>query len=209
MKKKGLTDFRFNCYDEHHHYMGYEKYQALLVPLKRKCIYGERKIIPLDSNDEECNRVFYDENDMTLYPQKATGLCRLNKDGTIYTAEKNDIGKAEKKQNEDVIEEVVLSEMKESFAKYYINFEAEKVYSLQGYDTYAISALLGDRIFNEESVSGKRRIWIFQRKENVFLVCGKTKDEGPFAEKNMGYQIDDQPLLSDVSDLDDLDFEMY
>ena len=210
MKKKGVTDFCFIFYDDNHHYKGSENYQAMLVPLKRKSIYGERKIIPLDKDNIECSRVFYDENDMTLYPKKAIGLCKLNQDGTIYAAEKNEPQEKESASQKNAgIENINLSEMKKDTAKFYINLEAEKIYTLESYDTYAIAALIGEKIFYEEFSGGQRRIWMFQRKGTVFVICGTVRENGTFAEKNIGYQIDDQPLVSDISDLDDIDFEMF
>ena len=200
MKKKDVIDFCF---------VAYEKYQAVLTPLKRKSIYGERKIIPLDSNDEECRRVFYDENDMTLYPKKATGLCKLNEDGTIYEADKNGIQDENEKSKEDELDVLHFSEMTEDFARYYIDYEVEKVYTLQGFDSHAIATLIGEKIFTEKKSDIYRQIWIFQRNGTVFMVHGNIKGEGDYAEKNTGYQIDDQSLVSDISDLDDIDFEMF
>ena len=46
-----------------------EAYTAELVPLKRKSIYGDRKVIAIDKEDKECSRIMYDESDMTLFPK--------------------------------------------------------------------------------------------------------------------------------------------
>ena len=65
MCEKNLITFRFKdtC----------EEYSAELVPLKRKSIYGERKVLALDKDDNECSRIMYDESDMTLFPKKSLG----------------------------------------------------------------------------------------------------------------------------------------
>ena len=59
-------------------------YSAELLPLKRKTVYGERKIIAVDKEGQECGRILYDESSMTLYPKKSIGLCKLNQEGKIY-----------------------------------------------------------------------------------------------------------------------------
>lgn len=183
-----------------------EYYRANLVPLKRKSIYGERKVIALDKNDNECIRVFYDEDDMSLYPKKATGLCKLNKDGTIYSAPAKQ--STDKKQQSDDTR-VELELLQDSWAKYYLSYEVKDVYTLEGLDTSVLATLIGEKIFNQKKF-GAPHSWMFQRNGTVFFVCAKPSSNfGDYAEKNLGYQVDDQPLVSDVTELDDIDFEMF
>ena len=59
-------------------------YSAELIPLKRKTIYGERKIIAVDKEGQECKRILYDESDMTLFPKNSVGICKLDEEGKIY-----------------------------------------------------------------------------------------------------------------------------
>ena len=183
-----------------------EYYRANLVPLKRKSIYGERKVVALDKNDNECVRVFYDENDMSLYPKKATGLCKLNKDGTIYSAPAKQ--SADKKQHADDTT-FELEAISDYSVKSYLSDEVKDVYTLQGQDTSVLATLIGEKIFSQKKF-GAPHSWIFQRNGTVFFVCAKpSRNFGDYAEKNLGYQVDDQPLVSDVTELDDIDFEMF
>ena len=54
-----------------------EAYTAELVPLKRKSIYGDRKVIAIDKEDKECrSRSWkYKEKDSPLGPPKGVWPC--------------------------------------------------------------------------------------------------------------------------------------
>ena len=214
MTKDEGTNICFTFYDNQNRYKGYEYYKAKLVPLKRKSIYGERRVIPLDANNEECNRVFYDELDMTLYPKKAIGLCKLNEDGTLYS-EKEQAAEAQKNKKQDtdksqnLFKELQLKEMSPNSASFYLSYEVDKVYTLNGYDSTTIANIIGEKLFEVGGCSCFCSSWMFQRNGTVFLLIRKKENEGDYAEKNMGYQIDDEPLISDITELDDIDFAMF
>ncbi len=213
MVKDAIFDISFALY-EHYLYKGSENYRAKLVALKRKSIYGERKVIALDKDGNECNRVFYDEKDMTLYPKKATGICKITGDGKMYTEKSGD----KEVQRNSVMDKVdyagivhlKVSQVDTNCSIYEMEEEAENIFVLEEYDSKVIAQFIGDKIFTN-GIDGY--FHIFQRNGTVFLVLHKQKGEklikGSWAEKNMGYQIDDQPLVSDITELDDIDFAMF
>ena len=188
----------------------YECYKAMLVPLKRKNIYGERRVVPLDANNDECSRVFYDERDMTLYPKKSTGLCKLNEDGTLYSGKEQ---KAQKNNDQDTdmasirLKELKLSPMWGCLS--HLNYTVDNVYTLSGYDSITLASIIGENLFEVSGYSIYNNTWMFQRNGTVFLLSSKKRTAGKYAEKNMGYQIDDEPLISDITELDDIDFAMF
>ena len=208
MVKDAIFDISFALY-EHHLYKGSENYRAKLVALKRKSIYGERKVIALDKDGNECNRVFYDEKDMTLYPKKATGICKITGDGKMYTEKSGD----KEVQRNSVMDKVdyagivhlKVSQVDPNCSVYKMEEEAENIFVLEEYDSKVIAQFIGDKIFSAYNCK------IFQRNGTAFLVLNKCESvsRGDFAEKNMGYQIDDQPLVSDITELDDIDFAMF
>lgn len=180
-----------------------EKYTAELVPLKRKSIYGDRKVIAIDTEDKECKRIMYDESDMTLFPQKSLGLCRLDKEGKLFS------GKESKKET--------VSEYNE-YWKYHDTLEeipadkkglsptnAKAVYTLNGGDSLILSKLIGEKLFLYKGSD-----LVFQRKGCIFWIKPeKGVRPGEYAQKDTCYQPDDQPIVADVTDLDDIDFDMF
>ena len=181
-----------------------EAYTAELVPLKRKSIYGDRKVIAIDKEDKECSRIMYDESDMTIFPKKSLGICRLDEAGKIYSGK-------------DAKEEEALSEYSE-YWKYNDCLQeipadkrglgpsnAKAVYTLDGGDTLILSKLIGEKLFLYKGSD-----LVFQRNGRIFWIKPeKGVRPGEFAKRGKDYQPDDQPIVSDITDLDDIDFDMF
>jgi len=62
-------------------------FQVYMKPLKRKTIYGERVVVPLDSENFECRKAFMDEDSIGLYPNQAVSICKINEVGKMYVLE--------------------------------------------------------------------------------------------------------------------------
>ena len=171
-------------------------YSAELLPLKRKTVYGERKIIAVDKEGQECGRILYDESSMTLYPKKSIGLCKLNQEETEF------------KKKSEYSDYYAFDDMLKEISKDDACFnpvEAKDVYTLEGYDAVEAVRRIGEKIFRY-----KNRDLVFQRKGRVFWIKpDKEMQPGDYAEKSIGYQADDEPIVSDITSLDDIDFDMF
>jgi len=193
MPRKNIITFSF----------GRGKFSAEAVPLKRKSIYGERKIIALDKENHECKRILYDESDMTLFPKKTIGTCRLNEEGKIYS-KAPDESKTGSEYRRDEKDWYIFEELTED-SLFLEPIEAQEVYTLQGYDVLTVVRVIGERIFRYKCGD-----LLFQRNGTVFLVKRKRGQEGgTYAEKNTDYQPDDEPIVSDINSVDDIDFDMF
>ena len=56
-------------------------YQFEKKVLNRKKIYGEKKIIPVDKNGNECDRGYLNETGTSLYLSKCSSFCELTDEG--------------------------------------------------------------------------------------------------------------------------------
>ena len=184
-----------------------ENFTAELVPLKRKTIYGERKILAVDKDNQECKRIMYDEADMSLFPSKSLGICRLDQEGKIYSQKEDKNGNVKAKTSEyseyyqyrNYLEEIKKADL------CILPTEAKEVYTLEGYDSLAVARIIEDKIF-----CYKGSDLVFQRNGKVFWIKPqKGIQPGEYAKKNMDYQPDDQPIISDVTSIDDIDFDMF
>lgn len=180
-------------------------YSAELIPLKRKTIYGERKIIAVDKEGQECKRILYDESDMTLFPKNSVGICKLDEEGKIYVKNPEEENfKKEGEYSDYFANDDRLIEISEDDAYLYPSV-AKDVYTLEGYDAVEVARRIGEKIFRY-----KNRDLVFQRKGCVFwLKPNKGFQVGIYAEKSIGYQADDEPIISDITSLDEIDFDMF
>lgn len=180
-------------------------YSAELIPLKRKTIYGERKIIAVDKEGQECKRILYDESDMTLLPKNSVGICKLDEEGKIYVKNPEEENlKKEGEYSDYFAYDNRLIEISEDDAYLYPSV-AKDVYTLEGYDAVEVARRIGEKIFRY-----KHRDLVFQRKGRVFwLKPNKGFQVGEYAEKSIGYQADDEPIISDITSLDEIDFDMF
>lgn len=180
-------------------------YSAELIPLKRKTIYGERKIIAVDKEGQECKRILYDESDMTLFPKNSVGICKLDEEGKIYVKNPEEENfKKEGEYSDYFANDNRLIEISEDNAYLYPSV-AKDVYTLEGYDAVEVARRIGEKIFRY-----KHRDLVFQRKGRVFwLKPNKGFQVGEYAEKSIGYQADDEPIISDITSLDEIDFDMF
>ncbi len=180
-------------------------YSAELLPLKRKTIYGERKIIAVDKQGQECKRILYDESDMTLFPKNSVGICKLDEEGKIYVKNPEEENvKKEGEYSDYFANDNRLIEIPED-DKYFNPGVAKDVYTLEGYDAVEVARRIGEKIFRY-----KNRDLVFQRKGRVFwLKPNKGFQVGEYAEKSIGYQVDDEPIISDITSLDEIDFDMF
>ena len=180
-------------------------YSAELIPLKRKTIYGERKIIAVDKEGQECKRILYDESDMTLLPKNSVGICKLDEEGKIYVKNPEEENfKKEGEYSDYFANDNRLIEISEDNAHLYPSV-AKDVYTLEGYDAVEVARRIGEKIFRY-----KHRDLVFQRKGRVFwLKPNKGFQVGIYAEKSIGYQADDEPIISDITSLDEIDFDMF
>ena len=180
-------------------------YSGELIPLKRKTIYGERKIIAVDKEGQECKRILYDESDMTLFPKNSVGICKLDEEGKIYVKNPEEENlKKEGEYSDYFANDNRLIEISEDNAHLYPSV-AKDVYTLEGYDAVEVARRIGEKIFRY-----KHRDLVFQRKGRVFwLKPNKGFQVGIYADKSIGYQADDEPIISDITSLDEIDFDMF
>ena len=180
-------------------------YSAELIPLKRKTIYGERKIIAVDKEGQECKRILYDESNMTLFPKNSVGICKLDEEGKIFVKNPEEENfKKEGEYSDYFANDNRLIEISEDDAYLYPSV-AKDVYTLEGYDAVEVARRIGEKIFRY-----KNRDLVFQRKGCVFwLKPNKGFQVGIYAEKSIGYQADDEPIISDITSLDEIDFDMF
>lgn len=159
-------------------------YSGELIPLKRKTIYGERKIIAVDKEGQECKRILYDESDMTLFPKNSVGICKLDEEGKIYVKNPEEENfKKEGEYSDYFANDNRLIEISEDNAYLYPSV-AKDVYTLEGYDAVEVARRIGEKIFRY-----KNRDLVFQRKGRVFwLKPNKGFQVGIYAEKSIGYQ---------------------
>ena len=59
-------------------------YTVMLTPLKRKSIYGQRKIVAKNSDDSECSKAYLSEYGTEIYQKGATSNCKIDKNGNAY-----------------------------------------------------------------------------------------------------------------------------
>ena len=200
MTTKNKINFRFN-------YEG--RYSGELVPFNRKTIYGERKILAFDKDNNCCDRILYDEADMTLFPKKSTGICRFTKDGRICNSKAAETEQYSNGQNyaswiwEDEaffnLEELSPDEIFKIFP-----YAANCVYTLQGESALSVANEIGEKIYHRNY-----RDFVFQRNGIVFWVKCKTDCFGDYAEKEDRYSLDGEQIESDITNVDEIDFELF
>ena len=136
--------------------------------LNRKKIYGEKKIVPLDKEGQECKRGYLNENGNKVYLSDCYSYCKLDDNGQYKQKEKSpatDEGFVSFRKTDDISQLSLL-------------FMPNQVYVLEGEESYSLAFEIKDKIFSsyrEEHFSN----WnfssyydqiIFQRNGNLFLI---------------------------------------
>jgi hypothetical protein len=123
--------------------------------LNRKKIYGEKKIVPLDKEGQECKRGYLNENGNKVYLSDCYSYCKFDDDGQYKQKEKKlpatDEGFVRFKETDDISQLSLL-------------FMPNQVYVLEGEESYSLAFEIKDKIFSSYGQI------IFQRNGNLFLI---------------------------------------
>jgi hypothetical protein len=133
--------------------------------LNRKKIYGEKKIVPLDKEGQECKRGYLNENGNKIYLSDCYSYCKLDDNGQYKQKEKSpatDEGFVRFRETDDISQLSLL-------------FMPNQVYVLEGEESYSLAFEIKDKIFSSYHFSNSNfssyydQI-IFQRNGNLFLI---------------------------------------
>lgn len=192
-------------------------YTVMLTPLKRKSIYGQRKIVAKNVDDSECTKAYLSENGTEIYPKGSTSNCKIDKNGKAYV-------NAKTSQDEEVLEDSIYGSRNEMNTELYrfspegqeltlssINTfcgEVTGIYTLEDFDQAELTEIIGDEVYRYNLATGKDQFktsLVFQRNGIVFLL---TYEEGVIqaARRTSPPPVDDVPVYAD---LDQIDFEMF
>ena len=172
-------------------------YQFEKKVLNRKKIYGEKKIIPVDKNGNECDKGYLNETGTSLYLSKCSSFCELTDEG-LYV---------EKPKTQKKLDETLRFEEEKSsyFSQYSLLFITKQAYILEGPESYRLAYDIGDKIF--KNYNGDK--FLFQRNGTLFLI---TKDNMSDYYKNDTFVgKDTNPFFEEVpffcNSIDEIDFE--
>lgn len=192
-------------------------YTVILSPLKRKSIYGQRKIVAKNADDSECTKAYLSESGTEIYPKGSTSNCKIDKNGNAYVNGK--ISQDEQFQEESYCG--TLSEMNCELYRFSpegqeltlssINTfcgEVTGIYTLEDFDQAELVEIIGDEVYRYNLATKKDQFktsLVFQRNGIVFLL---TYEEGRIqaAKRTSPPPVDDVPVYAD---LDKIDFEMF
>lgn len=192
-------------------------YTVMLSPLKRKSIYGERKIVAKNADNSECVKAYLSENGTELYPKGATSLCKTDKDGNAYISGKTAQDNVEEITDYFASPKELQNELyryspkgREFTASMLSSFcgDVTGTYTLEDFDQAMVAEVIGNEIYQYDLATGKntyKKSLVFQRNGTVFLL---TYEDGSVraAKRNSPPELDDSPVYSD---LDQIDFEMF
>ena len=192
-------------------------YTVILKALKRKSIYGERKIVALNTDESECSKAYLSENGTEVFPKGATASCKIDSDGNAYLKDRVSQDEEEAGLGETfcyrAIEREALRfspegrEFDESGLASFCG-EVTGVYTLEDLDQAALAEAIGTGIYHYDLQTGKGTIktaMVFQRDGVVFLLTYEKGMSEP-ARRNAPPSLDDAPVFAD---LDQIDFEMF
>jgi len=190
-------------------------YSLNLVPITRKNVYGERKIVPLDKDNNECKSAFVDEEGTGIYPAGSFSMCKILKDGTAYYSpkkkgesvlfEETEVYTGTSSSSENTLYPVSIDR-----ARMLLN-SIESVYTLEKGDKFELIKAMDGKVFTMGFRSGKngsvKEAYVFENNGTVFLeVCKPAKKFLELAKKDQTYSVSDEPL---IQELDDIDFSLF
>lgn len=192
-------------------------YTVMLTPLKRKSIYGERKIIAKNADNSECVKAYLSENGTELYPNGATSLCKIDNEGNAYISKKAAQDNVEEKTDYYATPKELQAELyryspsgREFTTSMLSTFcgAVTDVYTLEDFDQAMLAEVIDNEIYQYDLATGKntfKKSLVFQRDGTVFLL---TYESGSIkaAKRNAPPEVDDTPVYAD---LDQIDFEMF
>lgn len=176
----------------------------------RKTIYGSRKIIALDKNGNECNKIHLSFDGTQTFPSGGISYEKLCDDGRIYENKDNEKLETAEKENHHF----KLGEHKYFFSKVETDFqlnqffekEIEKLYVLEGINSQELIQYVSSDFF-EISLNQFRKGYLFARKGKLFLEVAKD-----MASYNANLDFIKRENLDFTPDseltLDDIDFGM-
>lgn len=172
-------------------------YQFEKKVLNRKKIYGEKKIIPVDKNGNECDKGYLNETGTSLYLSKCSSFCELTDEGLYVEKPKT------QKKLDDTLS--FKEENSSYFSQNSLLFITKQAYILEGPESYRLAYDIGDKIF--KSYNGDK--FLFQRNGTLFLI---TKDNMSDYYKNDTFVgKDTNPFFEEVpflcNSIDEIDFE--
>ena len=137
--------------------------------LNRKKIYGEKKIVPLDKEGQECKRAYLNENGNKVYLSDCYSYCGLDCNGQYKQKEKKSLA---------TDNTVVYFRETDDISQLSLLFMPKQVYVLEGEESFSLAFEIKDKIFsssceehysNSYSSSYYKQI-LFQRNGNLFLI---------------------------------------
>ena len=84
-----------------------------------------------------------------------------------------------------------------------------EMFYILGYDDEAAIEFRTAELLSEGTDCNELKFCVYNKLASFNINSYNWENYDDFAEKNMGYQIDDQPLVSDITELDDIDFAMF
>lgn len=192
-------------------------YTVILSPLKRKSIYGERKLVAKNADGSECVKAYLSENGTELYPKGSTSSCKIDKDGNAFTQQKifqdeNNLEESDYSISDDCKNEIYRfspegRELTEGFINTFCG-SVTGIYTLEDLDQAALAETIGNEVYqyNLQSANNNyKNSLVFQRNGKVFLL---TYEDGIIrpAKRTSPPQVDDVPVYAD---LEQIDFEMF
>lgn len=201
-----------------------ENYTVELVPLKRKSIYGERKIAVLDSENKECKSCYLGRNGSQIYPSGGTTICSFNDDGTYKEskpskADDSEVADFESGYGDNQYSSFQIPNLLEeyrnqnNFLATNLVYPIKAVYTLEEYDVYQLLEMIGEKIFTFSFYSKPKSqgeiSFIFKRNEKLFMTITDYKNYSTHTEYSSQKKINkmnDNLVVYDT--LDDIDFEI-
>lgn len=199
-------------------------FQVYMKPLKRKAIYGERVVVPLDSENFECRNAFIDEDSIGIYPNQAVSICKINEEGKMYVPEKTSYRHGREIISSGSYSSIRSNSYSDSFAcdnklvnrsaeidfGYFLNLD-RLIYTLEGLDQMALAEHLGNEMYTFDFIpihdAPAQNAYVFARGQNIFLIIGKGSYFSPEP-----ISLDDRGNQSGENldfDFDDIDFDMF
>lgn len=183
-----------------------------LSPLKRKSIYGERKLVAKTGSGRECAKAYLSEAGTEIFPKGATSICKIDSNGNAYEEKNEPQDYAPEFQYRENVDRndmyrITKDELTVDFMNTFCG-HITAIYTLEDFDQAELIEILGDKIYFYKLPDGKgycKNSLVFQRKGKIFLLVyepGRVEN----VKRDEPTQIDDIPL---VADLDSIDFEMF
>lgn len=191
--------------------------KANLCVLNRKNIYGERKIIPVDKDQQECKKAYSDENGKILIPSGGTAFYKDKEstDRTDFSYVQTSFSSNEEENAYTSFEKINRCKKinRDNICGTDLLLKPKAVYRLEGFDQYNFENRIGEDIYAFNFVYKRKGpvypAHVFCRQGTTFLVVYNQDTafgNWNFLEKGQVFQTDDEEL---AVELDDIDFDMF